>query len=125
MLEDLDLRRAPVSRDDYFGDMPQAMPTNGTLATLNLDSELYSMYARAKNYLDDLQMGDDNTPANQVAQVMNTITAILKEIVKMQTDLYNAERVKKLEAAMVDAIKLAPKESQVAFFEAYESLLKG
>ena len=124
MLEDLDLRAAVVSRDDYFSSMPQAMPVNGTLATLNLDSELYSMYARAKNYLDDLQMGDDNTPANQVAQVMNTITAILKEIVKMQTDLYNAERVKKLEAAMVDAIKLAPKESQAAFFEEYSAILK-
>lgn len=123
MLEDLDLRRAPVSRDDYFGDMPQAMPTNGTLATLNLDSELYSMYARAKNYLDDLQMGDDNTPANQVAQVMNTITAILKEIVKMQTDLYNAERVKKLEAAMIEALKnTATEEVQDAFFTELERL---
>ena len=123
MLEDLDLRAAVVSRDDYFSNMPQAMPVNGTLATLNLDSELYSMYARAKNYLDDLQMGDDNTPANQVSQVMNTITAILKEIVKMQTDLYNAERVKKLEAAMIEALKnTATEEVQDAFFTELERL---
>ena len=55
---------------------------------------------------------------------MNTISAILKEIVKMQTDLYNAERVKKLEAAMIDALKLAPKEAQDAFFEQYAVILK-
>ena len=67
---------------------------------------------------------DDQVPPNQVAQVFNTISAILKEIVKMQTELHNAERVKKLEAAMIQAIKLAPLESQQAFLVQYEAILK-
>ena len=42
----------------------------------------------------------------------------------MQTELHNAERVKKLEAAMIQAIKLAPLESQQAFLVQYEAILK-
>ena len=121
-LEDYDLHAAPsqpqtVLPADY-------LPEYGSLKSLNLDSELYAAYARAKNYLAIVQ-ADEEIPPNQVAQVMNTLTAILDKIVKMQTDLYNAERVKKLEAAMIQAIKLAPPESQQVFLEQYETLLKG
>ena len=55
---------------------------------------------------------------------VKALPAILKEIVKMQTELHNAERVKKLEAAMIQAIKLAPLESQQAFLVQYEAILK-
>lgn len=119
-LEDLDLHSSPAEYDI----LPAAyLPTHGSLRDLNLDGELYNAYAKAKNYLADIQ-SDPEVPPNQVAQVFNTISAILKEIVKMQTDLYNAERVKKLEAAMITALKLAPKEAQEAFFEQYSVLLK-
>ena len=120
-LEDYDLHAAPsqpqtVLPADY-------LPEYGSLKSLDLDAELYNAYAKAKNYLADVQ-SDDRVPPNQLAQLMNTISAILNEIVKMQTDLYNAERVKKLEAAMIQAIKLAPPESQQAFLEQYEALLR-
>ena len=120
-LEDHDLHEPPESERRYHGS--SYIPEQGSLKSLDLDAELYNAYAKAKNYLADVQ-SDDRVPANQLAQLMNTISAILKEIVKMQTDLYNAERVKKLEAAMIQAIKLAPPESQQAFLEQYETLLK-
>lgn len=120
-LEDMGLRDEP---EDSPRILPQDyMVEHGSLKSLNLDGELYNAYAKAKNYLAIVQ-SDEGIPANQVAQVFNTISAILKEIVKMQTDLYNAERVKKLEAAMIQAIKLAPPESQQVFLEQYETLLK-
>ena len=120
-LEDYDLHAAPsqpqtVLPADY-------LPEYGSLKSLNLDSELYAAYARARNYLAIVQ-ADEEIPPNQVAQVMNTLTAILDKIVKLQTELYSAERVKKLEAAMIQAIKLAPPESQQVFLEQYETLLK-
>lgn len=120
-LEDHDLHEPPESERRYHGS--NYIPEQGSLKNLDLDAELYNAYAKAKNYLADVQ-SDDQVPPNQLAQLMNTISAILKEIVKMQTDLYNAERVKKLEAAMIQAIKLAPPESQQAFLEQYEALLK-
>ena len=120
-LEDHDLHEPPESERRYHGS--NYIPEQGSLKNLDLDAELYNAYAKAKNYLADVQ-SDESIPPNQLAQLMNTISAILKEIVKMQTELHNAERVKKLEAAMIQAIKLAPKKSQDAFFEEYEGILK-
>ena len=119
-LEDHDLHEPPESERRYHGS--SYIPEQGSLKSLDLDAELYNAYAKAKNYLADVQ-SDDQVPANQVAQVFNTISAILKEIVKMQTELHNAERVKKVEAAMIQAIKLAPPGSQQAFLEEYEKIL--
>lgn len=120
-LEDYDLHEPPESERRYHGS--NYIPEQGSLKNLNLDAELYNAYAKAKNYLADVQ-SDESIPPNQLAQLMNTISAILKEIVKMQTELHNAERVKKLEAAMIQAIKLAPPESQKAFLVQYEAILK-
>ena len=120
-LEDHDLHEPPESERRYHGS--SYIPEQGSLKSLDLDAELYNAYAKAKNYLADVQ-SDDQVPANQVSQVFNTISAILKEIVKMQTELHNAEKVKKLEAAMIQAIKLAPLESQQAFLVQYEAILK-
>ena len=120
-LEDHDLHEPPESERRYHGS--NYIPEQGSLKNLDLDAELYNAYAKAKNYLADVQ-SNDQVPANQLAQLMNTISAILKEIVKMQTELHNAERVKKLEAAMIQAIKLAPLESQQAFLVQYEAILK-
>lgn len=119
-LEDHDLHEPPESERRYHGS--NYIPEQGSLKNLDLDAELYNAYAKAKNYLADVQ-SDEQVPPNQLAQLMNTISAILKEIVKMQTELHNAERVKKLEAAMIQAIKLAPLESQQAFLEEYEKIL--
>ena len=121
-LEDHDLHEPPESERTYHGS--NCIPEQGSLKSLDLDAELYNAYAKAKNYLADVP-SDDQVPPNQVAQVFNTISAILKEIVKMQTELHNAEKVKKLEAAMIQAIKLAPKKSQDVFFTQYASILKG
>ena len=121
-LEDHDLHEPPESKRGYHG--TSYLPEEGSLKSLDLDAELYNAYAKAKNYLADVQ-SDETVPPNQVSQVFNTISAILKEIVKMQTELHNAEKVKKLEAAMITAIKLAPKKSQDAFFTQYASILKG
>jgi hypothetical protein len=120
-LEDHDLHEPPESERRYHGS--NYIPEQGSLKNLDLDAELYNAYAKAKNYLADVQ-SDESIPPNQLAQLMNTISAILKEIVKMQTELHNAERVKKLEAAMIQAIKLAPLESQQAFLVQYEAILK-
>lgn len=124
-LENLDLHsKDDIPKRRYKQELLAAdfMSEHGSLRSLDLDAQLYTTYAKAKNYLAEIQNLED-TPANQVAQVFNTISGILKEIVKMQTDLYSAERVKKLEAAMIQAIKLAPKEAQEEFFKEYEKIL--
>lgn len=95
--------------------------TGGELKGLNLDGELYDRYTEAKQFLQDTMMDPEVTP-NQVAQVMNSVNSILKEIVKMQTEVQSAEKVKKLELAMVTALKLTTPEVQDAFFAEFEKL---
>lgn len=117
-LENLDLYKKPDAKiltgipDDYK-----------PLSELKIDDELAKIYSQATSFLANI--GYTDTPANQVAQVINTISTILKEISKTQTDLYNAERSKRIEAAVIQAIKVAPKESQDIFFDEYERILKG
>lgn len=121
-LEDLGLHGEQIPQQRKLAEV---VSTNGSLKDLNLDSELYAAYVGAKNFLAELQNTEPGIVApNHVAQVFNTISAILKEIVKMQTDLYNAERLKRLEAAMISAIKTAPPEAQQVFLEQYQSILK-
>lgn len=93
----------------------------GNLRGLNLDSELYDRYTEAKDFL-DLVLTDSEVTPNQVSTVMNSVNSILKEIVKMQTEVQNAEKVKKLELAMITALKLATPEVQEAFFAEFERL---
>lgn len=120
MLEDLDLHASartnepPESERRYHGS--SYIPEQGSLKSLDLDAELYNTYAKAKNYLADVQ-SDEGIPPNQLAQLMNTISAILKEIVKMQTELHNAEQVKKYEQAVIFALKKAPESVQKDFFD--------
>ncbi len=99
-----------------------AQPVHATrLQDLDLETEVLHNYNAAKQFLQDIDQ--ESIPANQVAQVINSITNILKDLVKMQTDLYDAERVKKLEAALINTLKTLPEEQQNAFFTRYERAL--
>lgn len=116
MLDDLSLK------DEYVPPPPpQTQLTE--LKQLNLDGELLTNYEAAKSYLEEIRYDSEVMP-NQVAQVMNTINSILKEIVKMQTELYDAERVKKMELALIETMKAQTADVQRMFFELYEQNLK-
>lgn len=116
MLDDLSLKDV-----DNYVPPPVVQPTK--LKELNLDNELLTNYENAKAYLEEIRYDSEVMP-NQVAQVMNTISSILKEIVKMQTELYDAEMVKRIEAAIISTMKNQPEDVQRQFFEEYEQALK-
>lgn len=91
------------------------------LAHLNLEEELVRQLHRAKALQSEV-LKDDETPANQKAQVMNTVGAVIADIVKMQERLYNAERFKALEGLLIDALKSLPKDQAEAFIDQYEKM---
>jgi hypothetical protein len=92
------------------------------LSELNLEVELAELYGQAKAFLDNINPAD--VPANQISQVYNTINTILKEIVKTQTELHDAERSKRVEAAIIQLIKTLPIESQTPFIDELDRILK-
>jgi len=67
---------------------------------------------------------ESDIPANQKAQAMNTLTTILQQIIKIRTDLYNAEYLKKIEQILLKTLKALPVDVQQEFMEEYEQSLR-
>lgn len=85
------------------------------LEDLDLSSELYKQYIDAKQMLSDAT----DEPLNQRAQTVNSIVNILDRITKIRTEIYNAEKLKKLESALLTTLKEFPELSD-RFLELYE-----
>lgn len=92
-----------------------------SLKDVNLEAELLQQFALVK----ELQAGainDDMIPANQKAQVAGQVASTLQQLVKMQTDYYNAERFKSVENIMISALKKLPLDAANEFLKEYENL---
>ena len=97
-----------------------------TIAELNLETELVEHYIGLKSYLAEIgSLSDDsNYSPSQVAQITNSLTAVLDKIIKMQESVVNMARMSQVESALVDCLKRAPSDVQDAFFADYEKILK-
>jgi hypothetical protein len=92
------------------------------LKDMDLAKELV-LQVLALQQLQSTVISDDDTPANQKAQTANSLSAALVNLVKLQNETYNSERLKKVEAALISAVGTLPAEAQEAFFTEYESRL--
>ncbi len=94
------------------------------LSDLNLSEELGLQYRSGKALLDSVQ-NDKDTPANQRAQVFNSVSMMLEKIVKHQRVVYDAERLKRFEVAFLKVLEKLPLEAKQQFFELYGEYLGG
>jgi len=90
-----------------------------SIMEMDLESELLLQYHQTKALLAAV-ISEDDTPANQKAQLVNTCSSILNQITKSQTDLYNGERLKIMEQALINALKGVPDDVSEKFFSNYE-----
>lgn len=93
------------------------------LSDLDIEEELLLQFHRTKDLYDRVVQEDAGTPANQRAQVANSCSAILEQLIRMQTRLYSAERIKLIEQVLIRTMKEEPEEVQKRFFERYERAL--
>ena len=68
-------------------------------------------------------LGSTDTPVNQKAQATNTVSSLLKDLVKSRAKLWDAERSKAIEAMTIEAMRTAPQEAKEQFFENLERML--
>jgi hypothetical protein len=95
-----------------------------TLAELDLDHELLEQYKNAKDLLDDIK-DDTSIAPNQKAQTINSISSILSNIIKTQSELHNVERLKMLENTLIETLQKPEFEKlKESFLQAYEKALK-
>lgn len=102
--------------------MPIVLAIPDSLDELDLDKELAGQFTRTKQLI--LNAEDDfGITLAQKAQATNSLTSILQNIVKMRTDLYNAERIKLIESILISVLKDFP-DLQAAFLDRYEAALE-
>lgn len=90
---------------------------------LNLEQELTEHYGRCKGAAEIAYTGlQEGTMSQGAAAVLTATTGALKEIARLQTDLYNAEKVKTLESAMIAALRLC--DDQEAVLDEFERVLR-
>ncbi len=92
------------------------------LSRLDLAEELGLQYRAAMVLLDSIQ-GDKDVPANQRAQVYNSVRSSLGEIIKQQKIVYSAERLKRFEAALFKVLSSLSIEQTRIFFDLYGDFL--
>lgn len=92
------------------------------LVDLNLERELVMQLVVVQN-LQNETLADPGVPANQKAQTVNSAAATLQTLAKMQTEVYNSERLKRMEQALIETLQALPTEAQEAFLTAYEGAI--
>lgn len=78
-----------------------------TAEQLNLEGEILQQYNAAKKLYHDSSF-DLGIPLNQKAQVLNAISAIISALVKSKQDLYNMDRIKRIESILLSTLKRHP-----------------
>jgi hypothetical protein len=96
---------------------------NLDLTKLNLADELGSQYRAGTLLLSSVQE-DKDVPANQRAQVFNSVSAMLEKIVKQQKIVYSAERLKRFESAFIKVLEELPLDLKRKFFDMYGEFLQ-
>lgn len=99
----------------------QRLPVKN-LREINLARELV-LQLQANQELQNRCLANAETPANQVAQTMNSTAAVLQQLIRLQTEVHNSERLKKIEQKLIEALNTLPAETQEAFLETYELML--
>ncbi len=87
------------------------------LNNMNLEQEIVRQYKTAQA-LEAATLAS-NEEANKKAQVLNSANAALQACVKMQSDLYTAERFKNIESRLIKALEVIPDEHIREFLDWY------
>lgn len=93
------------------------------LKDIDLEQELV-IQVLALQQLQSSVLQDEDTPANQRAQVANSLSAALANLVKVQESVHSSERMKKMEGVLIETLQELPVESAEAFLQRYELALE-
>lgn len=121
---ELDLERLPIDELlNIRSQVEQRLPAK-SLKDLDLAKELV-LQVLALQAMQQRALEDDDTPVNQLAQAANSLSAALTNLVKLQTDVYNSERFKRVEQILIETLQALPAAQQEAFLGKYEEMLGG
>lgn len=91
------------------------------LEAMDLEKELIIQYQIVKTLQSDT-LEKSYVEPNKKASVVNACASALAQVVKLQTDVYTAERFKAVESLMIRALKTLSPEAAAVFLVEYEKL---
>lgn len=94
------------------------------LKDLDLEEELVMHFLNLKELM-TLTLYDEDVPANQKAQIANSCAGLLQQMTKSQASIYSAEKVKRMEVALLKALHGMPQDVLEAFLDRYEKVYQG
>jgi hypothetical protein len=123
-LDDFDFSEKRKSSVQISSFVPPQAPSNlpDSLSELDSNAALLEQYTAAVELRDSI-LYDDEIPANQKSQVINSCQAVLAAIIKLQTELHNSERMKRMERTLLSVLKRHP-DLQEEFMQDYEEALR-
>jgi len=118
-VEDLEDKLAEMEDE---ADMVDADPGKETLISIDMLAETVQLYRSTKRLHRRAIQFDSKAPLNQQAQVVNSLGGLLKSLAALQIRLYDSERLKKLETALIEMLSDLPVEQQNTFLARYKEL---
>lgn len=113
MLEDLPLHEEKP---------PAKPPDPAKEVAIDVNVELRKQYRLANEIIEVIRY-DPEVPANQKAQIINTVLSTLKAIQDRQEELHNLKQLQAMEATLVETLRTLPQETQQLFLTNYEAAL--
>lgn len=124
LADDVDLAHMSMAELlDLRSRIEQALPARD-LKDIDMSRELVLQVLT----LQDLQrtvLSDTDTPANQRAQVANSLSQALTNLSRLQSDVYSSERFKRLESTLIEVLQSLPRDAQEAFLTKFEAAIAG
>ena len=117
----VDLENMPLAeRLELRTRIEKSLPVKD-LKDVDLSRELVLQMLSTQELQADV-MSDGDVPANQKAQTANAVATILGNLIKLQSEVYTSERLKKIEQVMVAAVDQFPDTIGTAFYAEYAAL---
>lgn len=91
---------------------------------MDMAAELVSQLRRVLRLQDDV-LQDQETPANQRAQVAGQVASVIQQLTKLQVDFYTPYRFRAIENMVIQFMKKVPLETAQEFLDEYERLGHG
>lgn len=117
-LEKLSVEQLERLQEDLLERLPHK-----TLLDVNLEHELLGLMRNGQKLLEDV-LHDPDVPANQRAQVLNSLASTLDQLSKLQNNIYDSERIKRLEQVFTKTLKSLPVETAECALDTYQRELE-
>lgn len=110
---------APEQLIEVYEEVRKRLPPI-QIAKMNVEEELLLQFHTVRKLQTEI-IGEDGVAPNQKAQVANTVGNCLERIAKMQDEIYDSERFKRIESLLIRMLRKIPKDVAEEFLRNYEA----